>query len=110
MLSKDAKMKGKLGSENGLVDKNTDFPTGSYDPAYVYEVEFRENNWKKVKVVKAVLFDTDQLGEVNGHSDVLQPSSYRYYIHYLDFNRRMDKWVDDPSRIRKSSSAPMRLP
>jgi hypothetical protein len=30
---------------------------------------------------------------------------WKYYVHYRDFNRRMDEWVEDPKRIVGPPSA-----
>lgn len=102
MLSKDAKMNSKFATSNGASEKDASFPVGSHDPAYVYEVE-SGGKWHEARIIAASLRQQNESSSARAHDyvPVYWPTSYRYYIHYLDYNRRMDEWIDEPNRIRK---------
>lgn len=103
MLSAKAKAQSKIEHINGVTDKDNSFPIGSYDPSYIYEIDVGHNRWQEAKIISAALRrPPNSTSSPNlEHPAVLTPSSYRYYVHYLEHNRRMDEWIDDPARIRK---------
>lgn len=104
MLSKHAKTQMQAKDLNGKSDKDDHVPIGSHDPTYIYEVEISEKHWVEAKIISAAPrrspgYPSSSLLE---YPAVLGPDSFRYYVHYLESNRRMDEWIDDPARIRKT--------
>ena len=87
MQAKSAKKTSKLYMTNGNSEKDSSFPTGSYDPRYVYEIKTQKGDIRSARIIQAVPLDkTDD-------SIPQTPASYKYYMNLLDFNRRMDQWV-----------------
>ena len=82
-MSKYAKQQVK---DNDSVD-DVPYKKGSYDPSYIYEAKSKDGVWRKAKIIEVKLLE-------NQNPNLpYTPSSYRYYVHFLGFNRRMDDWI-----------------
>eukprot|EP01094_Clydonella_sp_ATCC50884_P019344 TRINITY_DN3753_c0_g4_i1.p1 TRINITY_DN3753_c0_g4~~TRINITY_DN3753_c0_g4_i1.p1 ORF type:complete len:433 (+),score=114.00 TRINITY_DN3753_c0_g4_i1:86-1384(+) len=70
---------------NGIVHNG--LPIGAHVPCL-----WRDNQYHTAKVV-----ERQKMGE----------GRWRYYVHYLEFNRRLDQWVEaDRMNLKKASLAP----
>jgi len=66
--------------------------------------EEEESDWKDEKNQpheegEIRLADIIDRAPTNTPNHVDAAYRWKYYVHYRDFNRRMDEWVDDPKRI-----------
>ena len=57
------------------------------DPAYFVKVQMKDGNYHLAKLIDC------KLSEKHDPKKPLTDFSYDYYIHYVDFDRRMDEWV-----------------
>ena len=87
MEAKIAKKKVKLGSKSKNNKKNVPkippHPKGSYNPQYVYSVEFVQGEWEDAKIL-----DIQLLPECRDIPEKdLAPDHYHYYVHFFNLNR-----------------------
>ena len=85
-MSKSSKKLGKLNIE---FDKKiyTKPSEGALDPNYFVKGQMKNGTWHLAKIIDCrPLRDLDLKKKKNDFS-------YEYYLHYVDFNRRMDEWV-----------------
>ena len=68
---------------------------GALDPSYFVKVQMKDGNYHQAKLIDC------KLSEKHDPKKPLTDFSYDYYIHYVDFDRRMDEWVPR-SRIELS--------
>ena len=60
---------------------------GALDPAYFVKVQMKDGNYHLAKLIDCKLSDKYD------PKKPLTDTSYDYYVHYVDFDRRMDEWV-----------------
>ena len=67
-------------------------------------VKYRDGSHRLAKIIetaekKLMVQDTDNSNNSDGSSAVVRTKTYMYYVHYVDFNRRMDEWITCYDRI-----------
>jgi len=94
-----AKSSKKLGKLNIELDKKiyTKPSEGALDPNYYIKAQMKNETWHLAKIIDCrPLKDLDPKKKRNDFS-------YEYYVHYQDFNRRMDEWISrsriEPTKI-----------
>lgn len=85
-MSKSSKKLGKLNID--LDNKIYSGPCeGALDPLYYIRAQMRNKVWYLAKIIDCrLLKDWDPKKRKND-------AAYEYYVHYVDFNRRMDEWI-----------------
>jgi len=85
-MSKASKKLGKLNIE--LEKKIYSKPSeGALDPNYFIKAKMKNDTWHLAKIIDCrPAKDLDPKKKKNDYS-------YEYYVHYENFNRRMDEWV-----------------
>lgn len=85
-MAKSSKKLGKLNVD--LESKKYSQPSeGALDPNFLVKSKMRDDNWYYAKIVDCRLkkgFDPKKKRN---------QVSYDYYLHYINFDRRMDEWV-----------------
>jgi len=89
-MTKSTKKLGKL----NLIEKETKtysrLSDGALDPNYYIKAQMKNKTWQMAKIIDCRLKkDLDP-------SQKKISDSYEYYVHYVDFNRRMDEWISRP--------------
>lgn len=85
-MAKSSKKLGKLNIDldNKVYSKPSE---GALDPNYYIKAQMKDKTWHLAKIIDCRLVkDWDPKKKKND-------ASYEYYVHYIDFNRRMDEWV-----------------
>lgn len=85
-MSKSSKKLGKLNID--LDNKVYSQPSeGALEPFYYIKGQMKNKQWFLARIIDCRL--------VKGWDPKKKKNdaSYEYYIHYIDFNRRMDEWV-----------------
>jgi len=92
MHAKIAKKTSKMVSTtpNAHKEKESNVNPGAFDSNYIYLVRFKDGDFREAKIVETKLIEDPN----NTNSNIQRtPSSYKYYVHYVGFNRRLDEWV-----------------
>lgn len=66
---------------------------GALDNAYYVLAQMKNQSWNRAKIIEC------RLSKDFDSKTTLSEKSYDYYVHYENFNRRMDEWVPS-TRIR----------
>jgi len=61
-------------------------PIGTY-----IDVHWRSKSWRKATIIEREWVEEDQ--SLNATTESTEGGHWKYYIHYDQFNRRMDEWV-----------------
>lgn len=86
MASKRSKMGG-----SGWAEKREEInKEGSLDSNWVYEARFKDTDLLKRAVIIEI---KPNLNKLSGNK-APGPDNYKYFIHYLKTNRRLDRWVE----------------
>ena len=66
-------------------------------------VKYRDGSHRLAKIVETAETTVQTKNKSNNDSDssygVVRTKTYMYYVHYVDFNRRMDEWITCYDRI-----------
>ena len=62
---------------------------GSYDPNYIYIGKMKNGNWKPCKIIE--VSKKERIEKEN--TKIIKAENYKYYVHFLGINRRMDNWI-----------------
>lgn len=85
-MSKSSKKLGKLNIDfdKKIYSKPSE---GALDPNYHVKAQMKNKTWHLAKIIDCR--PVRDLDPKKKRTDF----SYEYYVHYIDFNRRMDEWV-----------------
>ena len=86
MASKKAKQLLKP-LKKGETSVYSQFLENALDPSYYVKAQMKDDTWHLAKLVDC------RLSEKHDTKKPLTDYSYDYYVHYVDFDRRMDEWI-----------------
>jgi len=86
-MSKSSKKLGKLNLLEAETKSYTHAAEGALDPNYYVKAQMKNKSWHLAKIIDCRL--TKEYDPTKKKTDF----SYEYYVHYVEFNRRMDEWV-----------------
>ena len=89
-ISKGVKKTMKLNTEIIKSRKYANDSEGALNPNYYVKAQMRTGTWHLGKIIECKLI----AGFVDNGSVKKTDNSYDYYIHYEEFDRRMDEWVN----------------
>ena len=102
-MAKSSKKLGKLTTEpeKKIYSQPSE---GALDPTYFVKGQMKNKTWHLAKIIDCR--PCRDLDPKKKRTD----SSYEYYLHYVDFNRRMDEWVQririDPTKMMIEETDP----
>ena len=85
-MAKSSKKFSKLSFEFDIL-KYSQPSEGALDLNYYIQAEMKDGTWTKAKIIDCRPLKT--LDPKKKRND----SSYEYYVHYMDYDRRMDQWL-----------------
>ena len=89
MHSKGAKKSFKMNNDVMKARKYAKESEGALNPNYFVNAQMRNGNWHLGKIIEC-----RPTTHAEANPDIKRTdASYDYYIHYEEFDRRMDEWV-----------------
>ena len=61
---------------------------GALDNAFYVMAQMKNGTWHRAKIIECRVSK-----DYNANRHKLNDAAYDYYVHYENFNRRMDEWV-----------------
>lgn len=85
-MAKSSKKLGKLNID--LESRKYSQPSeGALDPNFLVKAQMKDDNWQFAKIIDCKLKKNFDPKKKKTHT------SYDYYLHYVNFDRRMDEWI-----------------